>query len=288
MTHGLVNDPFVQAAASSNPPVRIDGRGFSEFRDLSIDFGPLNGQAEVRVGKTVTRTCVVGEITPPLPDRPNEGRLFFNVEVGQIANPAIYEYGRPTSESTTLCNYVERVLRGSKAIDSESLCILGGKSVWSIRADTHTLCADGSLADACSLSTLCALLNFKHEAVSTEGDEAVLFSAAAREPVPLSVHHLPISTTFAIFDADSGSGWLADPSADEERALGSSISITVNQHGELCGIHKPGGLAIDLSIISECMDVAIRRAKLVSELIRSKMAATVQQVSRDKRKRETE
>ena len=283
----LVNDSFIVSAGLSDPPVRKDARAYSEFRPIDFNFGPLNGQATVTIGATVARTSVQGEITPPMPDRPNEGRLFFNAEVGQIANPAIFEYGRPTIETTTLCNYVERVLRGSKAIDSESLCILGGRSVWSIRSDTHILCADGGLADASSLSALCALINFKHESISLDGDSAVMYSTSAREPVPLSVHHLPISTSFVIFDSPGGTKWFADPTADEERAFGSIMSITVNQHGELCGIHKPGGIAIDLLLIAECTQVAVQRAKVVSHLIISKLQA-LKDVSTnrgDKRKR---
>jgi exosome complex component RRP45 len=274
MTQYLVNESFIKASVQSRPPVRVDGRSYADERDLSVTFGPLNGQAEVKLGKTIVRCTVKGEVTPPAPERPNEGRLFFNVEVGQIANPEIYEYGRPTPDTTTLCNYVERVLRGSKAIDPESLCVLGGKSVWSVRVDIHVLCDDGNLPDTCSLSALCGLLNFKHESVSFDGDSATIHSAHSREPVPLSVHHLPISTTFVLFNSSSASSsdgsvsWLVDPSAAEERALGTIISVTVNQHGELCGIHKPGGIPIDPITITECIEFAVNRAKRVTTQVR--------------------
>jgi exosome complex component RRP45 len=263
------NESFVRDSAECNPPVRVDGRGRSDSRPLSIVLGPLNGQAEIRLGDTLIRSTVRGEIVPPLQERPNEGRLFFNLELGGIADPTLYEYGRPTAESTTVCNYVERVLKGSRAIDSESLCILGGKSVWSIRVDIHTLSADGSLNDACSLAALCALLNFKREETTIDGIEAKFHAASAREPVPLSIHHLPISSSFALFETEKGIDWYVDPTSLEERVFGGILSITVNQHGELCGIHKPGGIPVDQAVLSDCMQLAIQRARYITELIKA-------------------
>ena len=213
------------------------------------------------MGETFVSSCVSGEITEPMPDHPNEGRLFFNVEIGQIANPAKYEYGKPSAEAVSICNYVERVLRGSKAFDNESLCVLGGRSVWSIRCDIHVLNDGGSLGDVCSIAALCALMNFRHEALSLEGDEAVMHSFSAREPVPISVHHLPISSSFALYQCGDEVLYLVDPTAQEEEALSGTMSIAVNQHGELCSVNKPGGLPVDPKTLSECLDVAIARAK---------------------------
>lgn len=269
MAQSLSLDTFVSTSARLPDPARLDGRLPHQCRDPIISFGPLNGQARVQLGNTQSSSTVLGELTPPLPERPNEGRLFFNVELGSIANPSVFEYGRPTSESTTLCKYIEKVLRGSKAIDTESLCVLGGKTVWSVRVDTHALCADGSLYDACALSSLCSLLNFKHESVAICGDTATVFRDSARDPIPISVHHLPISTSFVVFQASEGLRWFVDPTDDEERALGSVMSLTVNQHGELCAIHKPGGVPIDIGVLSECLQIATQRAKMITHRIQS-------------------
>jgi exosome complex component RRP45 len=267
-----INQAFIVSAASKKNPVRADSRLSTDSRHVEVDLGSLNGQAEIRVGKTVVRTTIQGEITPPAQDRPNEGRFFFNVELGQISNPDQYEYGRPSLDSTTICNYVERVLRGSKAIDTESLCVLGGRSVWSIRADTHVLNDDGALLDACCLSVLCALLNFRHSSVSFEGGSVKVFESTAREPVPLSVHHLPISTSFVVFKTPTDVSWFIDPTSMEEDALGSTLSVAVNQYGELCGLHKPGGIAVDPAILHECIGAAIRRAQSLTETMQSILA----------------
>jgi len=263
----VVNRDFILRAAQCNPPARIDGRGASEFRKTEVCLSNSNGRAEASFGRTLVSACVTGEVTAPLPDHPNEGRLFFNVELGQIANPDLYEYGKPTAECVSLCNYVERVLRGSKAFDNESLCILGGKSVWSIRCDIHVLNDDGALPDVCVLAALSALMNFKHASTSLDGDQAVMHSDSARDPVPISAHHFPISSTFAVYTSGGKVSWFVDPMAAEEKSFNGVMSIAVNQHGELCSVHKPGGIAIDVETLAECSHVAVDRANAISRSV---------------------
>jgi exosome complex component RRP45 len=215
---------------------------------------------------------VTGELVPPSRDRPNEGRLYFSVQDVEGSNPNTFESVKGSGDLVQVCNHVERVLRGSKAIDTESLCVLGGKSVWSIRCDTFIEHDDGGLKDVCSLAALCALMSFRHEAVAYEGNRAVLFPVQSREPVPISIHHLPISTTFALFDTPAnGISWFVDPSSDEEHAFQSIISVTVNQHGELCGIDKSGGLPISTDTLSEFVLAAVNRAQQISRDIRSSL-----------------
>lgn len=267
MAELLVNRDFIIRGAQAKPGVRIDGREASSFRTGVVKLSLQNGRAEASIGNTTVSACVTGEVTPPMADHPNEGRLFFNVEMGQIANPEIYEYGKPTADCVSLCNYVERVLRGSKAFDNESLCILGGRSVWSIRCDIHVLTDDGALPDACVLASLCALMNFRHASTSLNGDQAFLHSETARDPVPISVHHFPISTTFAVFLSSEEVSWFVDPTASEERALGGTMSIAVNQHGELCSVHKPGGTPVHVDTLAECAQLAVHRAKSVAKAV---------------------
>lgn len=261
----LVNSSFALESVASVPLLRIDGRTATDAREVDIDMAFKNGHARIRIGKTIVSVSVEGQIVIPAQDRPNEGRFFFNTEIGSLANPALYDNGKPTLLNVSLTNYVERVLRGSKAIDVESLCILGGKSVWSIRIEIHVLCDDGGLFDACSLAALCGIINFKRELVSVQGSRALQFSSESRSPIPFSMHHMPISSTFAIVQTAAGVIWLADPSFIEEQISGATmISIAVNQHGELCCMHKPGGIPMDCQLVSDCIEFAVLRAKGIS------------------------
>jgi hypothetical protein len=61
---------------------------------------------------------------------------------------------------------------------------------------------------------------------------------------------------------------LADPTAAEERvSKGSLITITVNQHGELCGVSKAGAVGVSAEQISDCIQTAVQRAKEVTALV---------------------
>lgn len=71
---------------------------------------------------------VTGEIVEPSPYRPNEGFFHFNVEFSPMASPA-FEVGRPSAQGVEIGRVVERVIKQSRALDVESLCILSGQKV---------------------------------------------------------------------------------------------------------------------------------------------------------------
>jgi hypothetical protein len=83
--------------------------------------------------------------------------------------------------------------------------------VWALRCDVHVLDHDGNLPGACVLATLGALLAFRRpdaEVVAPAAGggggakaRAVLLSPELREPLPLSLHELPLAVTFALFQA---------------------------------------------------------------------------------------
>ena len=81
--------------------------------------------------------------------RPNEGILNIYVELSPIAAPK-FEVGRLTDEGVEINRTLERCLKESRCLDLESLCIVSGEKVWSIRLDIQVLNHCGNLADAAS------------------------------------------------------------------------------------------------------------------------------------------
>ena len=85
--------------------------------------------------------------------------------------------------------------------------------MWSLRVDLHVLDHNGNLADAASLSALAALLAFRRPEVTLEaaaggvgeGQQVVVHPPDVREPLPLSIHHMPMAVTFASFQVSSES-----------------------------------------------------------------------------------
>lgn len=215
-----------------------------------------------------------------VPCRPNEGVLRFNVEFSPMASPD-FEGGRPSESAIEMIRLLEHVLRNSRAVDREALCVLAGHKVsgsahfhctgmapccpahpmlvgcmfcipgcfeiacavlsaswhilprgvvpiWSrlslvgrgLRAESESwflqvwhldisvtiLDHAGNLTDACLLSAVAALMVFRRPEVEVAaGDGAtgsartIVLSPAVREPLPLSLHQLPLSATFAVF-----------------------------------------------------------------------------------------
>ncbi|CAJ1373611.1 unnamed protein product [Effrenium voratum] len=264
----------VQALRAEN--VRVDGRALTAYRRLGIRFGASHGEVEVNFGPTRAWAVCSGEIIKPPPSRPNEGRISFHVEFGPLASPN-FEVGRPSAQAISVGNFVERLLRGSRAIDAEALCIVGGQKVWSIRVDVRALDDDGNLSDVCAIAALCSLLHFRKADVEVTGDSARAFSTEERAPVPLSVHHLPVPVTFALFPGAAGKNgepaWVLDPNRLEEAAMGGSLCIAVNQHGELCGVHKPGGMPVEFAMVQHCLELAVTKAKEITRRINAELEA---------------
>lgn len=65
---------------------------------------------------------------------------------------------------------MDRILKSSRVVDTESLCIIPGEQVWSLRVDVHILNHDGNLADAVVAAALAALLDFRRPDVSITED----------------------------------------------------------------------------------------------------------------------
>jgi exosome complex RNA-binding protein Rrp42 (RNase PH superfamily) len=72
------------------------------------------------------------------------------------------------------------------------------------------------------------------------GEDVVVHSFQDRAPVPLSIHHTPVSVSFGICSA-AGGALVLDPTDREELVLDARIAYSINAHKELCGVHKIGG-----------------------------------------------
>uniref|UniRef100_A0A2P2KMS8 Uncharacterized protein MANES_01G181600 n=1 Tax=Rhizophora mucronata TaxID=61149 RepID=A0A2P2KMS8_RHIMU len=192
---------FIETALASD--LRIDGRNPLEYRKITIKFGREDGSSEVQLGQTHVMGFVTGQLVEPYRDRPNEGSLSIFTEFSPMADPS-FEAGRPGESAIELGRIVDRGLRESRAVDTESLCVLAGKLVWAIRIDLHILDNGGNLVDAANIAALAALLTFRRPECTLggeDGQEVTIHPPEVREPLPLIVHHLPIAVTFAFFSS---------------------------------------------------------------------------------------
>ena len=88
-----------------------------------------------------------------------------------------------------------------RALDTESLCVISGKAVWSILIEVILINNAGNLIDACYLASLLGLLNFKKPFIKIENEDNItIFSIKEKSPQPLSITHIPISFTYGFFN----------------------------------------------------------------------------------------
>ncbi|CAN6485794.1 unnamed protein product [Victoria cruziana] len=279
--HMTVNEKkFIETALASD--LRIDGRRPFDYRRLSIKFGRNDGTAEVQLGQTHVMAFVTAQLIQPYRDRPNEGILSVFTEFSPMADPS-FEPGRPGEASVELTRVIDRGLRESRAVDTESLCVLAGRSVWAIRVDLQILDNGGNLVDAANIAALAALLTFRRPECTLGGEddqEVIIHPPEVREPIPLTVHHLPIAVTFGFFG--DGEIVVIDPTYKEEAVMGGRMTVTINANGDVCAIQKAGGQGVLQSEIIHCMRIASVKSVDITNKIRN--AVEAYNVERAKRK----
>jgi len=245
---------------------RIDGRKPFDFRPIKIQFGDSPGQAMVLLGQTRVYTAVTCQIVEPYPDRANEGLFSFHINFSPMASPSFESSGRPSDFGIELGRVLERGLRQSGALDTEALCIIAREKVWSIRCDVHVLDHYGNLIDCASIATITALLHFRKPDVTIHGSSVTVHGLSEREPVPLSIHHIPVSITFGFFE--DGEFILVDPSLKEELVQDGRMTLTVNDYGEICAVQKPGGTPLPVSTVFQTANIAVTKAAEITTKIK--------------------
>ncbi|OJD36183.1 exosome complex component rrp45 [Diplodia corticola] len=257
---------FILQALGEN--VRLDGRAFDAFRDLELAFGDEYGVADVRLGKTRILVRVSADVTAPFADRKFDGVFNISTEFSPMASPA-FEVGRQTEAEVILSRILEKAIRRSGALDTESLCIVAGAKCFSVRADVNILDHDGNLIDASCIAIIAALQHFRRPDIAVEGEKVTVFSSREREPVPLSMLHHPLCVTFSYYN--SGEIMLVDATAAEEQVREGEVIITMNKFGEICQIAKYGGTPVDPLAILQCNNVALSKVQTITKYIQSKL-----------------
>ncbi|KAI3951475.1 hypothetical protein MKX01_018591 [Papaver californicum] len=257
---------FIETSLLSD--LRVDGRTSFQYRGLNIKFGREDGSSEVQLGQTHVMGFVTSQLVQPYRDRPNEGTLSIYTEFSPMADPS-FEAGRPGEFAVELGRIIDRGLRESRAVDTESLCVLAGKLVWAIRIDLHILDNGGNLVDAANIAALAALMTFRRPECTLGGEggqELIVHPPEVKEPLPLIIHHLPIAVTFGIFG--DGNVMVIDPSHNEEVVMRGRITATLNATGDICSIQKVGEGVMQSSIM-QCLRIAKGKADDITTKIRS-------------------
>ncbi len=204
---------------------------------------------------------VSAEIVAPYPDRQLEGILTISTDFGASSSAD----GKQSHDDVMISRTIEKSIRRSNAIDTESLCIVAGEKVWSVRADIHLLDDDGGLIDASCIAVIAGLAHFRRPDLHVEGSRVHVFSVYERVPVPLAILHWPMSVSFSFFGKDALT--VVDANKEEQGLRSGYAIISVNRHKEVCQITKAGGVPVNAASFMRCVSIAYEKAtKLSREL----------------------
>ncbi|KAI8921046.1 hypothetical protein PhCBS80983_g04822 [Powellomyces hirtus] len=249
---------------------RVDSRGPHDVRTTRINLGPQFGHAEVRLGKTRVTANVSCEIIRPRPSAPTEGNIIFNTDFSPMASPSFGDSSMPSSSEVLISRLLDKALRQSRAVDTEGLCILAGEKVWQLRVDVRVLDHEGNIVDCACIAAVAALLHFRRPDVTVLGEAVTIHTVEERNPIPLSVHHIPICVTFAFFH--NGEKQVVDPTLLEEQVQEGDMTFVVNKHGDVCTLSKAGGVAVDVQQVIHCARIAAAKAEDITALIKEALA----------------
>ncbi|ODM20637.1 hypothetical protein SI65_03690 [Aspergillus cristatus] len=244
--------------------VRLDGRGLDQLRPLKVSFGEEYGHVKVQLGKTTLIIRISSEVTKPRDDRPFDGVFTIALELTAMGSPA-WDNGRQGDLETYVTNVVDRVVRHSNALDTESLCILKGISCWSIRADVHVVDYDGNLIDAACIGVMAGLQHFRRPDAVVKDGQVVVYGIDERLPVALNITHKPLAITFHTFD--EGKRVILDATRKEEQASEADVVIGMNSAGDVCYVSKFSGAPVDAMVFVTKSKVALEKVKEINGII---------------------
>lgn len=151
-------------------------------RELSVTLGHDFGSCFVRLGQTMYLFCHLNliysnlnyypkslftktscEITEPKISRPNEGLIELSLDLCSSTEKWLDPYQRALPEEGIHClRLLERTIKDSRCVDTESLCLISGEKVWQIKCHIVCLNFDGNLCEAASIAAISSLSHFKY------------------------------------------------------------------------------------------------------------------------------
>jgi exosome complex component RRP42 len=240
---------------------RIDGRGFDDIRETSIETNFVSdkaeGSARVKLGNTDVLCGIKLNPGTPYPDAPNSGVMSTGAELVPIASPS-FEMGRPGEDAIELARVVDRGIRESGMIDLDKLCVIPGELVWMVSIDMHVLNHDGNLLDACNIASVAALNSAYVPKIDKDTKEVTREKAS-----DLPITKLPLSFTFAKIAGKI----VLDPILDEEFAMDARLTVAVTEK-HIHAMQKGGDGAFSSEEISDMVDRAMAKYKGVKKLIK--------------------
>jgi len=133
---------------------------------------------------------------------------------------------------------------------------------------------EGNLIDCTCIAAITSLLHYRRPDVTVIGETVTIHPVDQRNPVSLSIHHIPICVTFAFFD--NGELLVVDPNLLEEQIRAGDMTITMNAHKEICALSKAGGIPLEMDQVMRCSKTAAVKVAEITEQIQQCLKADLE------------
>lgn len=109
-----INSNFLSVALDQG--VRLDNRGFENYRDIEIKRLAENGQVLVSIGRTSVLCSIFSSVVTPQSDKPSEGIIVFSIDTSHLKHEAESKNANEELNEmrTRLSNLLEKSLKDSR------------------------------------------------------------------------------------------------------------------------------------------------------------------------------
>jgi len=260
---------FLISLFSLETPQREDNRSLDSFRNINIKrlTDTFNSPYEIKIGNTTIISQIYCKLVSPYIDKPNEGIINFSIDTNYLRFNS--EYYSSNEELTdfriNISNYLEKSLKETKALDSNSLCVIPGKLVWKITLDLNLINYDGNALDAFVISSLITWCTYKIPFIRLKNNE-IYFNNF----LYLTTIFYPISVTFGIFfDVKKNKNiFICDYNLLEEKVLNGTISVCANIFNEICYLQLKSSVSVSKEEISDLMVIVSQRISEIHKIIK--------------------
>lgn len=251
---------------NSNEVLREDNRSQFKYRPIAIKQLEDNGQVEVKIGLTRIISQIYAKIVTPYVDRPNEGQAVFSIDTNHLkSNAEFMQSNEDLNEFRThLNNLLEKGLRETKALDTNSLCIIPGKLVWKIVIDINIINNDGNVYDACLLSAVASWLSYRIPFLRKKGSKII----SDFNKIFLTMLHIPICITFGLFNNGTKLQYICDATLKEEMVMNGMMNVTANIFDSICYLQFTSEIQVSCDEINKMLMLAKEKIKELHKILK--------------------
>uniref|UniRef100_H2YF23 Ribosomal RNA-processing protein 43 n=1 Tax=Ciona savignyi TaxID=51511 RepID=H2YF23_CIOSA len=236
--------------------VRPDTRTLQQIRQTTLNVGPItsaDGSALVKIGETMVVCGVKAELTQPTVEEPTKGMIVPNLDLPPLCSSK-YRTGPPSEQAQIGTQFLDNLIKISKLVNSEDLCVVPDQLVWVLYCDVICLNNDGGVMDAAVIAMVAALQSVKLPSV-TMNEETETPVTNFDEMTPLKINCLPVATSFTFFER-----------LDNEEITSGHMTIVTDADDNLFLLDRPGGSSITDGQLDQCLQRSFERTKEVVKL----------------------